>query len=1223
MATYTHISSMFDGCSVNSLNNVSLDYKLWTSRNIGKIIRHSKDDFSEFYTGSYDYLYRFVTNEEVSTSIDSSIEFIPNQKLVSKHFEITEYSTFNIKVTGMAIKDTRLHFTLYRYNGTINDVPMLRESITLSDEFETFNIGGYAQPGTYYLYIRPEYATSANNKVNAMEFVLEDLSFESTEEEPHTYKTIAGYYMEDAPNTMWVSLYQDKYDKPVSVKRYLTNDEMLHPLNTNEANEITVPCRVEGDGLDIPEGFTTYLIDREKKTQYVRFLAKKKNKNDYGNLRVVVTRIDVPWSVGYQDATYEEILELTNPNELCIDTKGDIEDCTYELSHDKWTEISIDFYKDFGNGSNQDSMIYAISIGTGTEMQRGQHVSFLINNFRIYDFNDAKNGEFDPDFSDSEIGTYGEPYTEEHGRLFYNDDQSYFYFKSFSGVRPPKGRFLFINNRYYIVKDLVKGQLYANTAYTVDSDGNKVYLFDNAVMACNEYFIYDGSVVKAGYNGHISYPVNFVKVIVPQFETIDLLTGESFNFTATCVYSGEHTDKIIKLEATSTNTSILEITNVYNGEDNTEIFFTTHKQGICNIIIYYTNEDGYKVSTSVTVKILNDSEIAIFDIQLLNDYNVITKGEAIKLGVMECVMNPPDIAYVWESSNESVAIVDQNGLVYGESVGEATITVSSALLDKSSTATVRVRNASDMAPGKKIFLLDNKEDPEGVYNYVKDLGTIFNIRYRVSSITGDYWYADKTSQKAMWSSSNKNIATVDDYGVVTCLSEGTTEIVCSTIDGLNEVVSVKVSGESKNIQDITLNLTDTILNIAIEGDYKQLKATIVPEDTVQKGVTWSSSNPDIATVNQYGLVRPGILTGTAVITCTSTSDRDIFATCNVGVINEKDLKYLNIIPDTVRVVREIETRIQIDKTAGALVTYDIVDSFGDPISNSLYTISEIGEEYISLTINSSASYLNLRAYYIVDMFGTKAQIDYCSLIISDAPTPPRFTNALGDSYYEIFQNDVFMLGYELSKAEDTYNHYLRIDNGERIKLTPKIHYDNMRYYCYISNKIPYDGSHTIQVEVEYVGNVFITSGVLQLSSLSSIINKETLEYAKGQYDRIRDELIDYLYSMIQDDKIYDVEREQYEISYFKYNHAYANLYDILEKCIGLINDAIANEQSEMSALASEFVSNEVSTYSVGDYTNSNFENVTDMDYYQNECIKELVRRVLELEAIIQELNNKL
>ena len=259
MATYIHINSMFDGCSVNSLNNVSLDYTLWTTRNIGKIIRHSKNDFSESYTGSYEYLYRFVTNEEVSTSVDSSVTFIPNQKLVSKHFEIENYSTFNIKITGMAIKDTRLHFTLYRYNNTLNDVPMLRESITLSDEFETFNIGGYVQPGTYYLYIRPEYATSANNKVNAMEFVLEDLSFESTEEEAHTYKTITGYYMEDAPDTMWASLYQNQYDKPVSVQRQITNDELLHPLNTSEVNEITVPCKVEGDNLDIPEGFTTYL----------------------------------------------------------------------------------------------------------------------------------------------------------------------------------------------------------------------------------------------------------------------------------------------------------------------------------------------------------------------------------------------------------------------------------------------------------------------------------------------------------------------------------------------------------------------------------------------------------------------------------------------------------------------------------------------------------------------------------------------------------------------------------------------------------------------------------------------------------------------------------------------------------------------------------------------------------------------------------------------------
>ena len=47
----------------------------------------------------------------------------------------------------------------------------------------------------------------------------------------------------------------------------------------------------------------------------------------------------------------------------------------------------------------------------------------------------------------------------------------------------------------------------------------------------------------------------------------------------------------------------------------------------------------------------------------------------------------------------------------------------------------------------------------------------------------------------------------------------------------------------------------------------------------------------------------------------------------------------------------------------------------------------------------------------------------------------------------------------------------------------------------------------------------------------------------------------------------------------------------------------------------------MAAYSVEENTNSNYSNVTDMDYYQNECIKALIQRVLELEARLDYLSN--
>ena len=80
---------------------------------------------------------------------------------------------------------------------------------------------------------------------------------------------------------------------------------------------------------------------------------------------------------------------------------------------------------------------------------------------------------------------------------------------------------------------------------------------------------------------------------------------------------------------------------------------------------------------------------------------------------------------------------------------------------------------------------------------------------------------------------------------------------------------------------------------------------------------------------------------------------------------------------------------------------------------------------------------------------------------------------------------------------------------------------------------------------------------------------------------------------------------------------------MLDICIDYIDEQIKADQATMSTMASNLSSDdiEMATYSIDDYTNSNYSNITDMDYYQNECIKALMQRVLELEAKLNELSN--
>ena len=80
--------------------------------------------------------------------------------------------------------------------------------------------------------------------------------------------------------------------------------------------------------------------------------------------------------------------------------------------------------------------------------------------------------------------------------------------------------------------------------------------------------------------------------------------------------------------------------------------------------------------------------------------------------------------------------------------------------------------------------------------------------------------------------------------------------------------------------DITLDKTE--LNFYDIGETETLTATVVPSDVMDGSVTWSSSNPAVATVSEEGLVT-AIANGSAVITATTVDGTNLSAQCSVTV----------------------------------------------------------------------------------------------------------------------------------------------------------------------------------------------------------------------------------------------------------------------------------------------------------------------------------------------------
>ncbi len=98
--------------------------------------------------------------------------------------------------------------------------------------------------------------------------------------------------------------------------------------------------------------------------------------------------------------------------------------------------------------------------------------------------------------------------------------------------------------------------------------------------------------------------------------------------------------------------------------------------------------------------------------------------------------------------------------------------------------------------------------------------------------------------------------------------------------------------EFTNIQEITipdviatsLTLDNEVLEMYI-GDAVQLTATVLPDNTTNKVVTWTSSDNEVATVDENGNIT-AVSIGSATISATTTDGSNLTTTCEVTVVQK-------------------------------------------------------------------------------------------------------------------------------------------------------------------------------------------------------------------------------------------------------------------------------------------------------------------------------------------------
>ena len=227
-------------------------------------------------------------------------------------------------------------------------------------------------------------------------------------------------------------------------------------------------------------------------------------------------------------------------------------------------------------------------------------------------------------------------------------------------------------------------------------------------------------------------------------------------------------------------------------------------------------------------------EIALQSISLNQTSLEMWAGESETL---EVTYNPSnttvDKKATWSSSDESVATVE-NGKVKAVGKGEATI-----------TAEVDGKKASCTITAKEYFTVNIYTDgsflPVGRECYVEASGPD-------GTVGGGY----ETKKYSL----NKDVADFNENGYLEGISEGTATIV---VEGGGKIgtatITVKTAQKLQAVYSVKT------------GDKLQLKVSKSPENAwVSSPSYWKSSNPEVAEVDYYGVVR-AMSEGETEITC--------------------------------------------------------------------------------------------------------------------------------------------------------------------------------------------------------------------------------------------------------------------------------------------------------------------------------------------------------------------
>ena len=324
--------------------------------------------------------------------------------------------------------------------------------------------------------------------------------------------------------------------------------------------------------------------------------------------------------------------------------------------------------------------------------------------------------------------------------------------------------------------------------------------------------------------------------------------------------------------------------------------------------------------------------------QITNDYSEIKIGENIKINY-----NVDDSvkSIVWISSDESVAHVDQDGIITGLGYGMSIITGKALFNKKEISRNIIVLVYS----GDKNVSLNNVEFLDG--EILMGINGQFAMPY---TIVPSNSYITSIKYDVV----NSNIIEIQD-NVIIAKNLGDTSFKISVNDTYSKVFQVHVVDKnvaSKMIKKVeSIAFSDDEINLKV-NDNKKIDYVVNPSDAYVEKITWQSSDDSIVGVND------------GVITAKKTGKASIYiiindtikAEINVNVLKEASGIQIDYYPKKLLRIGEsskIIAKVIPDDASDKEITYKSSNTSVVDVNNGIITAKSNGNATITLSTNNN------------------------------------------------------------------------------------------------------------------------------------------------------------------------------------------------------------------------------------------------------------------------------